>query len=164
MLKNNTNEDKKFSDIQNMLKKQNLNPKNICTLKYLLSMTLSKELIKFNNETFLLYLLKFRNQKNEFLFKEYLFQVCELSRLNYIQILLKNGISVNSQNELGETPLHIAIVKNNLELINLLIKYEPDLTLRTKADKSTVMKYSEIYGNKKVKMKIKDLIESKKEK
>ena len=60
---------------------------------------------------------------------------------------------------MGETPLHIAISKNNIELIKLLIKYEPKTTLVTYKDELTAMNYDTIYGNKKIITMIEDLNE-----
>ena len=102
--------------------------------------------------------------KNESIFYEYLFQSCELGKLNNVKILLDNGLSVNCQNDLGETPLHIAIAKNDLELINLLIKYEPNTNLSTDKDEFTALSYAEIRGNQNIIKIINDLNEKNKKK
>ena len=145
--------------IKKLLKEKNLNPEQSHDLKYLLSLTLRPKIKKFNFEYLLLFLLKYLNQENETIFYEYFFQSCELGKINNVKILLENGLSVNCQNNLGETPLHIAISKNDLELIKLLIKYEPYTNLSTDKDNLTVMNYAEIRGNKTIIKLINDLNE-----
>ena len=160
-LKKNKNEDKCFEFIKQQLQEKKYNPQNNKDLKYLLSIIINHDNKTPIFEYYLSYLLKFHDKRNDFIFKEYLFQLCELSKLNYIQILLENGIDVNCQNELGETPLHIAIVKNDKNLTNLLIKFGPDINLKTKTDNLTIMNYAEMYGNKEIKNIIKELIDKK---
>ena len=145
--------------IKKLLKEKNLNPEQPNDLKYLLSLTLRPKIKKFNFEYLLLFLLKYLNQANESIFYEYFFQSCELGKINNVKILLENGLSVNCQNNLGETPLHIAISKNDIELIKLLIKYEPYTDLTTDKDNLTVMNYAEIRGNKNIIKLISDLNE-----
>ena len=145
--------------IKKLLKEKNLNPEQPNDLKYLLSLTLRPKIKKFNFEYLLLFLLKYLNQANESIFYEYFFQSCELGKINNVKILLENGLSVNCQNNLGETPLHIAISKNDIELIRLLIKYEPYTNLTTDKDNLTVMNYAEIRGNKNIIKLISDLNE-----
>jgi len=145
--------------IKKLLKEKNLNPEQPHDLKYLLSLTLRPKIKKFNFEYLLLFLLKYLNQANESIFYEYFFQSCELGKINNVKILLENGLSVNCQNNLGETPLHIAISKNDIELIKLLIKYEPYTNLSTDKDNLTVMNYAEIRGNKIIIQLINDLNE-----
>ena len=65
-------------------------------------------------------------------------------------------------NDLGETPLYIAILKSNIELIKLLIKYEPSTNITTEKDGYTAMNYAEISGNKKIIQLIDDLNENNK--
>ena len=146
--KDNLKEGKQFNSINKWLKDNKLNPKKSNDLKYLLSLTLKSAVKKFNIDYLLIFLLKYLNSENESIFYEFLFQSCEQGKLNNVKILLNNGISVNCQNDLGETPLHVAIAKNDFELIKLLIKYEPDTTLSTDKDNFTAMDYAEIQGNK----------------
>lgn len=146
--KDNLKEGKQFNSINKWLKDNKLNPKKTNDLKYLLSLTLKSAVKKFNIDYLLIFLLKYLNSENESIFYEFLFQSCEQGKLNNVKILLNNGISVNCQNDLGETPLHVAIAKNDFELIKLLIKYEPDTTLSTDKDNFTAMDYAEIQGNK----------------
>ena len=145
--------------IKKLLKEKNLNPEQPHDLKYLLSLTLRPKIKKFNFEYLLMFLLKYFNQANESIFYEYFFQSCELGKVNNVKILLETGLSVNCQNNLGETPLHIAISKNDIELIKLLIKYEPYTNLSTNKDNLTVMNYAEIRGNKNIIKLINDLNE-----
>ena len=134
-------------NIKKLLKGKNFNPKKINDLKALLDLTLNPEIKNFNFEYLLNFLLKYINSENEYLFYEYFFQSCELSKLSFVKILLENKIDINCQNELGETPLHIAVSKNDIELFKLLLSYEPNITLATYKDNLTVMNYAEICRN-----------------
>ena len=157
--KDNIKEEEQFNSINKWLKDKKLNPKKSNDLKYLLYLTLKPEIKKFNIDYLLIFLSKYLNSENDSIFYEFLFQSCELGKLNNVKILLNNGLSVNCQNDLGETPLHIAIAKNDFELIKLLIKYEPDTTLSTDKDNFTAMNYAEIQGNKSIIKIIYDLNE-----
>ena len=140
-------DDEQYKSIKKLLKGKNLNPKKANDLKTLLDLTLNPEIKKFNFEYLLNFLLKYMNSENEYLFYEYFFQSCELSKLSFVKILLENSIDINCQNELGETPLHIAVSKNDFGLFKLLLNYEPNLTLVTYKDNLTVMNYAEICRN-----------------
>ena len=155
-------ENEEYNSIKKLLKQKNLNPKKSKDLKYLLSLTLRPAIKDFNFDYLLTFLLKYLNSTNKSIFYEYFFQTCELGKLNSVKILLENGLSVNCQNDLGETPLHIAISKNDIELIQLLIKYEPNTYLTTDKDKLTVLNYAEIRNNKIILKMIEDLIEKNK--
>ena len=163
-LKEESKGDEQFISIKKLLKDKNLDPHKSNDLKYLLSLTLRPTIKNFNFEYLLIFLMKYLNSKNESIFYEFLFQSCELGKLNNVQILLDNGLSVNCQNDLGETPLHIAIAKNDLELINLLIKYEPNTNLSTDKDDLTALSYAEIRGNQNIIKIINDLNEKNKKK
>ena len=140
-------DDDQYNSIKKLLKGKNFNPKKINDLKALLDLTLNPEIKNFNFEYLLNFLLKYINSENEYLFYEYFFQSCELSKLSFVKILLENKIDINCQNELGETPLHIAVSKNDIELFKLLLSYEPNITLATYKDNLTVMNYAEICRN-----------------
>lgn len=146
-----------FNDIKTLLKDKNLNPNKIKDLKELLSLTLNPVIKRFNFEYLLTFLLKYLNAQNEAVFYEFLFQSCELGKLKNVKILLEEEFNPNSQNELGETPLHIAIAKNDIDLVKLLIKYEPDITITTYKDGLTAVNYAEICGNKKIIQMVNDL-------
>ena len=143
-------EEEQYISIKQLLKKKNLNPKKASDLKYLLSLTLRPAIKNFNFEYLIIFLLKYLNCSNKSIFYEFFFHSCEMGKLNNVKILLDNGLSVNCQNNLGQTPLHIAIEKNDIELINLLIKYEPSTSLSTDKDKLTVMNYAKMRGNKNI--------------
>ena len=164
IIKNDEKENEQFKTIKKLLKDKNLNPKKANDLKYLLSLTMRTEIKKFNFENLLLYLMKYFNDKNKTIFYEYFFHSCELGKYANIKILLENGLNVNCQNDLGETPLHIAIAKNDVELIKLLIEYEPDTSLTTEKDDFTALNYAEISGNKKIIKIITELDEKNKKK
>ena len=152
-----------FSGIKELLKEKNLNPKKISDLKYLLSLTINPDLKKnslFKFDCLLLFLLNYLNNDTLSIFTEFLFQSCELGSLSIVQILLENNLDINSRNELGETPLHIAIAKNDIELIKLLMEYEPKTNIGTYKDNLTAVNYAELYGNKNIFKLIKKLHEN----
>ena len=160
--KNTTKENDLITNIISLLKEKNLNPSKKKDLKYLLSLTVNPDIKKINLEYLLIFLLKYLSPENESLFYENFFQSCELGKLHNVKILLENGFDVNCQNELGETPLHIAIAKNDIELIKLLIKYEPDISITNYKDRFNAMNYAEICGNKDIIEIIKELYEKNK--
>jgi len=160
--KNTTKENDLIINIISLLKDKNLNPSKTKDLKYLLSLTINPDIKKINLEYLLIFLLKYLSPENEPLFYENFFQSCELGNLHNVKILLENGFDVNCQNELGETPLHIAIAKNDIELIQLLIKYDPDISITNYKDKFNAMNYAEICGNKDIIEIIKVLYEKNK--
>ena len=151
-----------FSNIKALLKDKNLNPNKVNDLKNLLSLTLDPIMKRFNFKYLLIFLLKYLNAENESIFYEYFFQSCELGKIQNVKILLEENFDVNCQNELGETPLHIAIAKNDIELIKLLIKYEPETNIPTYKDNCTVLNYAEFCGDKNIIEMIKELDENNK--
>ena len=160
--KRSSKEIRNSSSIKTLLKEKNLNPKEISDVKYLLSLTINPNLQKFsyfNLDCLLLFLLNYLNTTTLSLFTEFLFQSCELGSLSIVQILLDNNLDINSRNELGETPLHIAVAKNDIELIKLLVEYEPKTNIGTYKDNLTAVDYAEICGNKNIFKMIKKLNE-----
>ena len=160
--KENKKEIQNFSSIKSLLQEKNLNPKEINDLKYLLSLTINPDLKRFNlfkMDCLLIFLLKYLSSNTLSIFTEFFFQSCELGSLNIVRILLENDLDVNSQNNLGETPLHIAVAKNDIELIKLLIEYNPKTNIATYKDGLTAVNYAEISGNKNVYKIIKELNE-----
>ena len=160
--KENKKEIQNFSSIKSLLQEKNLNPKEINDLKYLLSLTINPDLKRFklfNIDCLLIFLLKYLSPNTLSIFTEFFFQSCELGSLNIVRILLENDIDVNSQNNLGETPLHIAVAKNDIELIKLLTEYNPKTNIATYKDGLTAVNYAEISGNKNVYKIIKELNE-----
>ena len=160
--KENKKEIQNYSNIKSLLKEKNLNPKEINDLKYLLSLTINPDLKRFNlfkMDCLLIFLLKYLSSNTLSIFNEFFFQSCELGSLNIVRILLENDLDINSQNNLGETPLHIAVAKNDIELIKLLIEYNPKTNIATYKDGLTVMNYAEIGRNKIIYKIIKELNE-----
>jgi ankyrin repeat protein len=116
-----------------------------------------------NNEAFYsiikFYKEKYKN-KNFDLLKEFKiapinWQVWFLGNLGRerVEYLLKNKININLNNESGDTALHWACRKNNLEIFKLLIKYKADVNIKNN-DNSTILHYSaftpiELYFDKK---------------
>ena len=137
------------TSIKKLLKEKNLNPKRSEDLKYLLSLSLLPKMNKFNFNfhSLISLLLKYKTAQNEPIFYDFFFESCELSKINNVKILLDHKFDINRQNELGETPLHIAVAKNDEELVKLIIKHEPRTDLVTNKDNFTVMNYAEICGN-----------------
>lgn len=137
------------TSIKKLLKEKNLNPKRSEDLKYLLSLSLLPKMNKFNFNfhSLISLLLKYKTAQNEPIFYDFFFESCELSKINNVKILLDHKFDINRQNELGETPLHIAVAKNDEELVKLIIKHEPRTDLFTNKDNFTVMNYAEICGN-----------------
>ena len=148
--------------IKKYIKEKNLNPKQPDDLKTLLSLNINHK--KFSYENLLDFLLQYLDKSNEFIFCNHLLESCEKGNLNNIKILLENGININYQNNNGETPLHIAILKKNIELINILVRYEPDTNLSTYVDNLTVKNYAEKSENKYIIKIINDLDEKNKKK
>ena len=140
-------EKNQYNNIKSLLKEKNLNPKKINDLEYLFSLTINPEYKSTNFENLIIFLIKNINAENEPIFYKFFFQSCELGKLQNVKILLENGMDVNRQNELGETPLHIAISQNNVDLVKLLIKYEPDTNIPRYKDKLTVINYADICEN-----------------
>ena len=153
-----------FNNIKSLLKDKNLNPKKINDLKDLFSLTINPAFKRFNLEYLIIFLLKYLNEENEAIFYQYFFHYCELGILQNVKIFLENNMDVNRQNEFGETPLHIAISKNDVDLVKLLIKYEPDTNIPRYKDKLTVMNYADICGNQIIIKMIKNLNEINKKK
>ena len=147
--------------IKKLLKEKKLNPKNSEDLKYLLSLTLLPKInkYKFNFNSLISLLLNYKTQKNEEIFYNFFFQSCELGKIKNVKILLKHNLDINKQNELGETPLHIAIAKNDVELVKLLIQHEPRIDLVTKKDGFSIFNYAQICGNNSILKMINELIE-----
>ena len=137
------------TSIKKLLKEKNLNPKRSEDLKYLLSLSLLPKMNKFNFNfhSLISLLLKYKTAQNEPIFYDFFFESCELSKINNVKILLDHKFDINRQNELGETPLHIAVAKNDEELVKLIIKHEPRTDLVTNKDNFTVINYAEICGN-----------------
>ena len=149
--------------IKKLLKAQNLYPDNNNHLKYLLSITLKKEQNNFDFQYLLSFLLTFKTEDNINIFYDYFFHCCELGKINYITLLLNNHLSVNFQNELGETPMHIAITKKDIKLMKLLMEYNPVLTIKTYKDNLTCYNYADISGKEEIKNILYSKINSSKE-
>ncbi len=61
-----------------------------------------------------------------------LFYTAEQSKINIAEYLLQKGANVNSKTNKGFTPLHMACVKNDYEMVKLLIDFKADLNVITK--------------------------------
>ena len=149
------------ASIRKLLKEKKLNPKNTEDLKYLLSLTLLPKIskYKFNFNSLISLLLRYKTPKNEEIFYNFFFQSCELGKIKNVKILLKHNLDINKQNEFGETPLHIAIAKNDVELVKLLIQHDPRTDLVSKKDGFSIFNYAQICGNNSILKMINELIE-----
>ena len=128
--------------IEKLVETNKINLNDPLTLSYLLSLTIKPKKTSTNNINLLLYLYKFFSKRNENIFKEFAFQASELGKEKILKIILENNFNINSQNELGETLLHVAIAKSDIKLINLLLKYSPNKNIKTYNDNLTVFDYA----------------------
>ena len=128
--------------IEKLVETNKINLNDPLTLSYLLSLTIKPKKTSTNNINLLLYLYKFFSKRNENIFKEFAFQASELGKEKILKIILENKFNINSQNELGETLLHVAIAKSDIKLINLLLKYSPNKDIKTYNDNLTVFDYA----------------------
>ena len=153
--KNSINNEEEKDEFYNTIKKfmitNKINLNNNDHLKYMLSLTLKKDQKDIDFQYLLRYLLTYRTEENNYIFYEFFFHCCEFGKLNYISFLLNNQISVNAQNENGETPMHIAIAKRDINLIKLLIEYNPNLLISTFKDKLNCYNYADISENEEIK-------------
>ena len=141
---------KSISTIMKYIKNKaiDLNDDNI---KYLLHYSISSKENPKSVEELIKFLISKKTILNSILFYDFLFILCEQGKINLVKIFLDNNIMINCQNEEGETPMHIAVEKNNFSLVKLLMNYSPDLTLYTYNDFLTVYNYAENCKNNKIK-------------
>ena len=157
------NSDKYYKTIKKLMEMKKINLNNEDHLKYMLSLTLKEQQKDFDFQYLLKFLLEFKTEKNKHIFYEYYFQCCEMGNLNYIPLLINNQISINSQNELGETAMHIAIAKKDINLIKLLLNYNPNLSIQTYKDKLSCYNYADISKNEDIQKLVNAKINSSKE-
>ena len=157
--KRTSSENEIFQNLISLLKYKNYNPNKEEDLKELLSMAIDPSTKSINSEYLLLFLLRHINSENEHIFNEKFFQCCELGDLQSVKIFLENDLDINRQNDQGETPLHIAVSRDDINLVNLLVKYDPDPSITEYKDNFTVVNYAKIKGNKLIIKIIEDLYE-----
>ncbi len=63
----------------------------------------------------------------------------ELGDLDAVSNFLKNGISVNAQNQYGATALHLAAYFCHTDVVKLLLAHKPDLALLTENKKTALV-------------------------
>ena len=160
---NDNNIDPNYKTIIKLMNIKKINLDNNAHLKYMLSLTLKEEQKDIDFKYLLSFLLKYKKEENINIFYEYFFQCCELGKINYIPLLLSNQISINAQNEIGETPMHIAIAKKDIDLIKLLMEYNPDLSITTNLEKLSCYNYADDSKNEEIKNIIYNKINSSKE-
>ena len=132
---------KNISTILKYIKNKTIDLNND-NIKYLLHYSISSKENQKSIEELIKYLITKKTLLNSIEFYDFLFTLCEQGKINLIKILLDNDIMINSQNEEGKTPMHIAVEKNNYPLVKLLMSYSPDLTLYTYNDFLTVYNYA----------------------
>ena len=157
--KRTSSENEIFQNLISLLKYKNYNPNKEEDLKELLSMAIDPSTKSINSEYLLLFLLRHINSENEHIFNEKFFQCFELGDLQSVKIFLENDLDINRQNDQGETPLHIAVSRDDINLVNLLVKYDPDPSITEYKDNFTVVNYAKIKGNKLIIKIIEDLYE-----
>ena len=128
--------------IQKLVENKKINLNDSTTLSYLFSLILKPKKTTSNNINLLFYLLKNITKQNEKVLKDFVFQSCELGKEKILKLLLDNNFNINSQNELGETLLHIAISKSDINIINLLLQYSPNLNIKTYNDNLSIFDYA----------------------
>ena len=128
--------------IQKLIETNKININEPSSLTYLLSLIIKSKKTSKNNINLLLYLLKFFSKKNENIFKEFTFQACKLSKDKILKTILDKNFDINSQNEIGETLLHVSIAKSDIKIIKLLLEYSPDQNIKTFKDKLSVIDYA----------------------
>jgi hypothetical protein len=145
-IKNNIN----VESLKLLIESNQINITEEKNLKYLLSLTLKNKKTTLNDINILNYLNTYLNRENEKIFIDYTFQCCELGKQQFLKIMFEKGININSQNEYGETFLHIAISKGDKILILFLLKYYPNKNIKTFKDQMTVYDYSIEQGEKSI--------------
>ena len=128
--------------IQNLVENKKINLNDSTTLAYLFALILKQKKTTSNNINLLFYLLKNITEENEKVLKDFVFQSCELGKEKILKLVLDNNFNINSQNELGETLLHIAISKSDIKIINLLLQYSPNQNIKTYKDNLSVFDYA----------------------
>jgi len=61
-----------------------------------------------------------------------------LNNQKMLNLLLEHKADSNIQNNIGQTPLIIAVVRNYTEAVKLLVKHNADVTLKDSADKTAL--------------------------
>jgi hypothetical protein len=73
-----------------------------------------------------------KTEENNIYEASILYLAARFDKKNITQFLLSHGAEVDNSggNRLGETPLHVAAQKGNIEIVKLLIKYKADVNAR----------------------------------
>ena len=51
---------------------------------------------------------------------------------NIVELLLNNNANINATDNDGDTPLHFACTNNNISVVKILLKYNPNITKNNK--------------------------------
>ena len=77
-----------------------------------------------------------------------LINAIELNNVQTVENLLKNTLfNINKLNENGFSPLHLSIIKGNIKIIILLIKYGAKINILSSKNKQTPLHLAYIYKN-----------------
>ena len=77
-----------------------------------------------------------------------LINAIELNNSQTVENLLKNTLfNINKLNENGFSPLHLSIIKGNIKIINLLIKYGAKINILSSKNKQTPLHLAYINNN-----------------
>jgi ankyrin repeat protein len=85
------------------------------------------------------YLINIYNQYNEivnFDLDRPIHVACKYERYEEIVDLIKNNVNINIKNNLGETPLIIACIMNNIKIVKLLIENKANVTILSRNNKN----------------------------
>ena len=61
-----------------------------------------------------------------------LFRAIKKSEYSTVENLLKEGADINTSDSMGRTPIMLAVRDKNRQMVELLLKYNPDLSLKNK--------------------------------
>ncbi len=72
--------------------------------------------------------LELANSKGETI----LWQATNARSINCVKLLLEKGANVNTYDNDGWTPMHIAVQNNDIEMVELLMQYHPNINQQDK--------------------------------
>ena len=102
------------------------------------------------------YMYHFRGNKEDIDFLDqqngisFLFETKDKDKkYKMLDFFLKNGANINLRNEIdGLTPLHIAVLNNDVTLVKFLLKHGADKNIKDKHNKMTPLEFAKMLENK----------------